>query len=156
MENLPLKVGDSVSIAKTVGETDIYLFAGITGDFAPNHVNEEVMRESAYGGRIAHGALMVGFMSTASTTIVAQNADAAVPGWTPVSLGYDRVRFLGAVRVGDTITVHYAVTEIDLDRRRSRARIEVFNQRQEMVAAAEHIMKWVDAASLEAAAAKAG
>ena len=65
-----MKVGDSVSFAKTVGESDVYLFAGITGDFSPDHIDEEAMRETPYGGRIAHGALLVGYMSTASTRIL--------------------------------------------------------------------------------------
>src|SRR5207247_8617258 len=64
-----LTVGKKVEVYKTVGETDIYLFAGITGDFARNHVDEEFMRRTRYGGRIAHGALLVGYMSRASTEI---------------------------------------------------------------------------------------
>ena len=58
MQPFYVKPGDSVSFAKTVGETDIYLFAGITGDFAVNHVNEQYMARSKYGKRIAHGVLM--------------------------------------------------------------------------------------------------
>src|SRR2546426_12623903 len=50
-----LTVGKKVEVYKTVGETDIYLFAGITGDFARNHVDEEFMRRTRYGGRGAHG-----------------------------------------------------------------------------------------------------
>src|SRR3989441_10501182 len=46
-----LTVGKKVEVYKTVGETDIYLFAGITGDFARNHVDEEFMRRTRYGGR---------------------------------------------------------------------------------------------------------
>src|SRR5947208_16440941 len=64
-----LTVGKKVEVYKTVGETDIYLFAGITGDFARNHVDEEFMRRTRYGGRIAHGALLVGDTSRASTEI---------------------------------------------------------------------------------------
>ena len=59
-EDFYVKPGDSVTFAKTVGETDIYLFAGITGDFAVNHVNEQYMARSKYGKRIAHGVLRVG------------------------------------------------------------------------------------------------
>ena len=56
MQDFYVKVGDSVTFAKTVGETDIYLFAGITGDFSVNHVNEQYMAQSKFGTRIAHGA----------------------------------------------------------------------------------------------------
>src|SRR2546427_150150 len=51
-----LTVGKKVEVYKTVGETDIYLFAGITGDFARNHVDEEFMRRTRYGGRDATAA----------------------------------------------------------------------------------------------------
>src|SRR5262245_60372021 len=61
MQPFYVKPGDSVSFAKTVGESDVYLFAGITGDFAVNHVNEQYMARSKYGKRIAHGALLIGY-----------------------------------------------------------------------------------------------
>jgi len=67
---IPLEVGDSVTFSKTVGESDVYLFAGITGDFSPNHVNKEVMEGTAYRERIAHGVLSVGFASTTSTLMI--------------------------------------------------------------------------------------
>ena len=89
-------LGASTSFSKTVSESDIYLFAGITGDFAPNHVNEQFMRGTQYGRRIAHGALLVGYMSTTSTMDNALMAE-RVPDIFPVSLGYDRVRFLKPV-----------------------------------------------------------
>ena len=70
MEGQSFEVGCSVSFSKTVGESDIYLFAGITGDLSPNHVDREFMRKTSYGRRIAHGSLLIGFMSTASTMIL--------------------------------------------------------------------------------------
>ena len=143
-------VGDTARFSKTVGEADVTLFAGITGDLSPNHVDEARMSRSPYGGRIAHGALLVGYMSTASSMICARVEAAAGLDETPVSLGYDRVRFLKAVRLGDTITVTYRVTETDPDRRRSRAAIEVVNQRGETVAVAEHVLKWLTNPGAEA------
>ena len=62
-------LGQAVSCSKTVAESDVYLFAGITGDLSPNHVDEIAMAATAYGHRIAHGALLVGYMSRASTLI---------------------------------------------------------------------------------------
>ena len=56
MADFYVKPGDEVRFSKTVGESDVYMFAGITGDFAGNHVNEEYMKQSSYGRRIAHGA----------------------------------------------------------------------------------------------------
>src|SRR5205807_9594178 len=66
-----LPVGKRVAVSKTVGETDVYLFAGLSGDFAPLHVDEDYMRGTPYGRRIAHGALMIAYMSRASTAIAA-------------------------------------------------------------------------------------
>jgi acyl dehydratase len=62
---------------------------------------------------------------------------------TPVSLGYDRIRFTGPVLLGDTITVSYTIVAIDLERRRSVSDIKVSNQHGELVAVAQHILKWV-------------
>jgi acyl dehydratase len=143
MQDLYLKVGDVFRFAKTVGESDVYLFAGITGDLSPNHVDEHEMAGTVYGGRIAHGALIVGYMSACSTMATASARGA---GETPVSLGYDRIRFLRAVRIGDTIRVAYRIAEIDPIRRRATADVSVTNQRDELVAVAVHILKWAKAA----------
>jgi len=134
-------VGDRASFSKTVGETDVYLFAGITGDLSPNHVNKTYMERSRFGRLQAHGALIVGFMSTASTLAIANSRQGADE--TPVSLGYDRVRFLAPVYFGDTVTVDYAIAAIDLERRRATADITVKNQDGTLVAVGTHILKWV-------------
>jgi len=137
-----VKIGDSVRFAKTVGETDIYLFAGITGDFSVNHVNEHYMAQSRYGHRIAHGALLIGYMSTCSTMMI-EKCQGATREQTPVSLGYDRVRFLAPVFIGDTVTLTYTIAEIDPGKRRSIADINVVNQSGTLVAVARHILAWV-------------
>ena len=62
---------------------------------------------------------------------------------TPVSLGYDRIRFLGPVFIGDTITVAYRVVEIDVEKRRSLADVTVTNENDETLAVAQHILKWI-------------
>jgi 3-hydroxybutyryl-CoA dehydratase len=142
MSDFHVSVGDRVTFSKTVGESDVYLFAGITGDFAANHVNEEYMTRSSFGRRIAHGALLVGFMSTTSSMMIARSVAKGI-GETPVSLGYDRIRFIAPVFIGDTVTVTYTVSEIDPARSRSRATIEVTNQRGDLVAVGEHHLKWV-------------
>jgi len=142
MSEFYVRVGDEVSFAKTIGESDIYLFAGITGDFSGNHVNEEFMQRSSYGRRIAHGVLLVGFMSTCSTLMI-DKAGGAAGDETPVSLGYDRIRFLGPAFIGDTVTTTYRIAEIDPERRRSRSEIEVKNQDGDLIAVAQHILKWV-------------
>lgn len=143
MEQFYLSVGDMVSFSKTVGESDVYLFAGVTGDLAPVHVNQALMERSVYGQRIAHGVLLVGFMSTASSMMVAQAKGSHINGETPVSLGYDRIRFVAPVFFGDTVTIDYRIVAVDPLKRRSQAEVKATNQHGQVVAVARHILKWV-------------
>ena len=141
MGDFYVSVGDATSFSKTVGEYDVFAFAGISGDFAPNHVNRAYMQKSGYKDLIAHGALLVGYMSTASTQMaMASRADASVTG---VSLGYDRMRFLAPVFFGDTITVNYTIASIDREKLRATADIKITNQDGVLVAVAQHLLKWV-------------
>ncbi|HUI18851.1 MAG TPA: MaoC/PaaZ C-terminal domain-containing protein [Alphaproteobacteria bacterium] len=143
-----VEVGQEFRFSKTVGEADVTLFAGITGDFSDTHVNEQYMKEnSSIGTRIAHGALLIGYMSTASTISIAHIIHRKDIDEFPVSLGYDKVRFLKPVRLGDTVTVRYVVARVDDAKRRSVAKVEVLNQHGELVAVAEHIMQWARALS---------
>ena len=142
MSDFHVSVGEQVRFSKTVGESDIYMFAGITGDFSGNHVDEQYMSKSSFGHRIAHGALLVGFMSTTSSMMIARCVEQGIDE-TPVSLGYDRIRFTAPVFINDTVNVTYTVAEIDEERRRALSDIEVVNQRGETVAVAQHILKWV-------------
>jgi len=130
-----VKIGTSLVYTKTVSETDVYMFAGITVDFSPNHVDAEYMRQGRYGERIAHGVLMVGFMSAASARMRIGRT---------VSLGYDKLRFVAAVKFGDTITTEYTITEIDYTKRRLYNQVTCTNQRGEVVAAAIHLRSFVD------------
>lgn len=132
-----IEVGQAVYVSKTVGESDVYLFAGITGDLHPNHVNSEYMKGTPYGQRIAHGALMVGYISAASTKFLE-----SVP-FPCVSYGFDRVRFIKPVFIGDTITVEYRITERDPDKNAVLAKVTITNQRGEVVTAATNILKFV-------------
>jgi 3-hydroxybutyryl-CoA dehydratase len=132
-----IPVGLRTQVTKTVSESDVYLFAGITGDFDPNHVDEEYCRKTSLGHRVAHGALIVGYTSAASTRIL---ADFDRP---MVSVGYDRIRFLKPVYFGDTLTIDYEISAIERERERTVAKIEVKNQRDELVAVATHIMQLV-------------
>ena len=131
-------VGIKTRITKTVSESDVYLFAGITGDLDPNHVDEEYCRKTSLGHRVAHGALIVGYTSAASTLIL-RDFDRPM-----VSVGYDRIRFLKPVYFGDTITIDYEITGVEREKERTLGKIEVKNQREELVAVATHIMQLVD------------
>jgi acyl dehydratase len=138
----PFEAGASVSFTRKVTEKDILAFAELSGDFSPNHVDEEMMKKSKYGKRIAHGALLVGYMSTASTLIF-EKYEATDRHSTAVSLGYDRIRFIKPVFIDDLVTVNYTVDRYDQDERRSYANIEIHNQHGELVAVGVHILKWV-------------
>jgi len=135
-------VDKSVSCSKTVSESDVYLFAGITGDLSPNHVDEAAMAKTEYGGRIAHGALLVGYMSRASTMIT-DECTALMQEHFPVSLGYDRIRFLAAVKIGDTITVSYKIDSADAAKMRTSAAVSIHTQNGTCCAVATHIMRWL-------------
>jgi acyl dehydratase len=136
LEALP--IGKTVTVRKTVAETDVYLFAGISGDFAPIHVDEEFMKATRYGRRIAHGALILAYVSQASTRICD-----GVPG-TLVSYGYDRIRFPHPVFIGDTVTVTYEIAERDEAAGKTFGKVTCTNQRGEVEDAATHILKVVD------------
>ena len=131
-------VGETVTFRKTVGESDVYLFAGITGDLAANHVDEVFMAGTPYGRRIAHGVLVLGYSSTASTALLAR---IGVPG---VSYGYDRVRFTAPVFIGDTVTVTYRVETVDVANLTVTSRIEVTRQDGTLCLVADHILKLLE------------
>jgi acyl dehydratase len=138
-----VKIGEVFRFSKTVGEVDVTLFAGLTGDFSDTHINEQYMQErSSLGRRIAHGALIVGYMSTVSTISIQHIIH--LPDLTdfPVSAGYDRIRFLRPTFFGDTVTVSYEITEIDRDGGKSFAKMEAINQKGELLAVGVHVMRW--------------
>ena len=80
-------------------------------------------------------------MSTCSTLMI-DKCKGTGGAETPVSLGYDKVRFLGPVFIGDTVTLTYTIAEIDPVKRRSYSDIKVENQRGELVGVARHILAW--------------
>jgi 3-hydroxybutyryl-CoA dehydratase len=135
LADVPL--GTSVKVTKTIGESDVYLFAGLTGDLHPNHVDETYMAAGRYGRRVAHGVLLVGFMSAASSKFL---LDHQIDG---VSYGYDRVRFVKPAYIGDTITVTYTLEDISAEDSKSRAKVEVTRADGELVAVATHILKFI-------------
>lgn len=138
LQNLESLVGQVASFRKTVAESDVYLFAGLTGDFSPNHVDEQAMSATPFGTRIVHGVLIVGFMSTAATRFV------ETTGAVAVSAGYDRLRFVAPVRIGQTISVTYTITSADPARHRTTAHVEAHTEDGQLCAVAEHLLAFVD------------
>lgn len=114
-----IKVGDRAEFGKTVSESDIYQYAGITGDFNPAHVNEVYARKTFFKTRIAHGMLTAGFISA----VIANQ----LPGPGTIYIKQDLV-FLAPVRMGDTITAKVEVIEVLAEKNRLRLRTVCSNQ----------------------------
>jgi acyl dehydratase len=137
-----LKVGESAEFSKTIGEADLTLFSGLTGDFDPIHVNEDYARGTAFGRRIAHGALVMGLLSTTASMMSRRSIERGAKA-VPVSLGYDKIRFIAPVFINDTITARYTIEGIDAQAARSRSKVEVVKSNGDVCLAGTHIMKWV-------------
>jgi 3-hydroxybutyryl-CoA dehydratase len=135
-----IEIGESAEFTRSVSEEDLARFAELSGDFDPIHMDEAYAAGSRYGRRIAHGILGMAPLSAASSIISRRAKERGAPG-VSVSLGYDRIRFLKPVYIGDTLTARYTVQALEGDR--SRSKVEVVNQRGELVVAGEHIMKWL-------------
>ena len=114
-----IHVGDVASFSKTISESDVYLFAGISGDVNPAHLNEEYARGTMFKKRIAHGVLSLGLVSA-----VLGNQ---VPGPGTIYLKQE-VKFLAPVYFGDTITAQIEVVEKMEERNRIRVRTWCTNQ----------------------------
>ncbi len=114
-----LQIGESAEFSKTIAESDVYLYAGITGDFNPAHINEEYAKKTFFETRIAHGMLPAGFISAILGT--------RLPGPGTIYLKQD-LKFLAPVRIGDTITARVEVTEVNRDKKKVRLRTTCTNQ----------------------------
>jgi acyl dehydratase len=121
---------------RTITEADIVLHAGQTGDFYPHHMDEEWCRTQPFGRRIAHGTLVFS---------VGVGLTAGVVNPYAMSYGYDRLRFIRPVFIGDTIRVMVTVKEKrDLDKKPGHGMVvencEVSNQKNELVLVCEHLL----------------
>jgi len=104
-----LQIGQSASIAKTVTEADIVLFAGISTDVNPAHLDEEYAKGTIFGGRIAHGMLSAGFISA----VLANH----LPGPGTIYLS-QTLKFKAPVRPGDTVRATVTVKETNVAKNR--------------------------------------
>lgn len=120
-----LEVGMSASFTKTISESDVYLFAGISGDFNPMHLNEEFAKMTPFGTRIAHGAL--------PQSLIAPVLGMKLPGLGTVALEIS-ARFRKPTYFGDTITATAEVSEKLEKRRWVRMALTWTNQNDELVA----------------------
>ena len=97
------KIGQSASFSKTVTETDIYVFAGICGDFNPVHINKVEAEKSIFGKPVAHGLLCASFISTVIGT--------QLPGPGTIYMEQN-LRFLKPVYINDTVTATVEIEEL--------------------------------------------
>ena len=126
-----LQIGEKAQFTKTISESDVYLYAGITGDLNPAHINEEHAKKTFFKTRIVHGMLLGGFISTVMGNILPG------PGTIYVRQVLD---FLAPVRIGDTITAYAEVTEVMTKENRARMRTFCLNQNGDTVLEGEAVV----------------
>ncbi|AYD40785.1 enoyl-CoA hydratase [Clostridium fermenticellae] len=114
-----IKLGDKVSVEKTISETDVYMFAGITGDLNPAHINQVVSEKTMFKGRIAHGILVTGLISTC--------LGMHLPGPGTIYMG-QQVKFTKPVHIGDTIKAEVEVIGINVEKNRVKLKTVCTNQ----------------------------
>lgn len=119
-----LKLGDKASFEKTITETDVYLYAGITGDLNPAHINEEYAKNTMFEGRIGHGMLTAGLISAV--------LGMKLPGPGTIYMGQE-LRFTAPVRIGDTIKAEVEVIEMIEEKNRIKLRTTCTSQSNDVV-----------------------
>jgi len=119
-----IKIGDSAQISNTVTETVINDFAKATGDFNPIHLNQTYAEETYFKGRIAHGVLSIGYISSVLGNLL--------PGPGGILLSQE-AKFLAPVRIGDVITAKVEVIELIPTKNRVKFKTTCTNQKGEVV-----------------------
>lgn len=119
-----LSVGQTASFTKTISETDVYMFAGITGDFNPAHINETYAQNTAFKTRIAHGML--------SASLISNVLGNQLPGPGTIYM-QQQINFRAPVTIGDTITATVEIIEVIRDKKRVRLKTYCTNQNQVVV-----------------------
>ena len=126
-----IDMGDSAEFGKTITEGDVYMFAGISGDINPAHLNEEYAQGTMFKTRIAHGILTAGLISA----VLANR----LPGPGTIYLG-QQLKFLAPVMFGDTITARAEVIEIVAEKNRVKLRTTCTNQEGKVVVDGEALV----------------
>lgn len=120
-----LEIGEKSCFSKTISETDVYLFAGISGDFNPLHVNEQYASSQCFGSRVAHGPL--------TQSLAFPMLGTKMPGLGTIAVEI-ATRFKAPVYIGDTVTVTGEVVEKIETKRWVRIALTWRNQKTEVVA----------------------
>jgi 3-hydroxybutyryl-CoA dehydratase len=135
MNSVPLSeltIGDAAESRKTISESDVYLFAGVTGDFNPLHVDAEYAKTTPFGARVAHGPL--------TFSLCAGLLGTELPGLGTVAVS-NQIEYLAPVYIGDTIAVRVEVAELDPDRNRATMAVTWTNQKGTQVATGSMVVK---------------
>ena len=119
-----LSLGDKEFVQRTISESDVYLYGGITGDLNPAHINEEYAKDTFFKGRIAHGMLTAGLISAV--------LGMKLPGPGTIYLGQE-LKFTAPVRIGDTIKAEAEIVEIIEEKNRIKLKTTCTNQKGELV-----------------------
>ena len=114
-----LQVGDTAEFSKTISESDVYLYAGVTGYFNPAHINEEYAKKTFFETRIVHGLLVGGLISTVLST--------KLPGPGSIYIRQE-LNFLAPVRIGDTVTARVEIADMDREKKRLKMKTVCVNQ----------------------------
>ncbi len=125
-----LNINDSEEFSKTVSESDIYLYAGVSGDFNPAHINEPYAQGTFFKTRIAHGMLCAGFISA----VIGMK----LPGPGTIYIRQE-LNFRAPVRIGDTVTARVEVIE-KLEKNRVRLKTTCVNQEGTLVLDGEAVV----------------
>lgn len=126
-----LNIGDFAEHAKTISEGDVYLFAGITGDLNPAHINQQASEQTMFKGRIAHGMLSAGLVSAV--------LGMQLPGPGTIYLS-QTLKFTAPVKFGDTITARAEVIARNEERNRITLKTTCTNQDGKVVLDGEAVV----------------
>jgi 3-hydroxybutyryl-CoA dehydratase len=126
-----ISIGETASLSKTISEADIVLFAGVTGDFNPLHLDAEYAKTTRFGERIAHGLLTAGLISAVLGT--------RLPGPGAIYLG-QTLNFRKPVKIGDTITATAKVSSFDPEKRIVKLETNCYNQDGVLVLGGEAVL----------------
>ena len=126
-----LKVGDAATFTKTIGESDVYLYAGITGDLNPAHIDQVASENTPFRGRIAHGMLSAGLISAV--------LGMQLPGPGTIYMSQN-LRFTAPVRIGDTVTAKVEIVELIAEKNRVKLATTCTNQEGKVVLEGEALV----------------
>ena len=130
-DKLPYRIGDSAQLSKTVKDEDIRIFAEVTGDKNPLHLDDEFASKTIFKRRIAHGILTAGLISAV--------IGSKLPGNGTIYLS-QTLNFLAPVYIGDEITAKVEVLQFSKGRKRLRLKTQVINQNGTVVVDGEALV----------------